>query len=168
MTKSPWSNSIAQRNKNQEIKFWEKVRITNADDCWEWIASKNRKGYGNFYISLGNSKELHTMAHRFSWCLEFGKVPDGMSVCHKCDNPSCVNPSHLFLGTAKDNVQDMIKKGRSAHQRGYKNHSVIGWDEVYRIRELGLCGNTGISLAKQFGVSISTISRILRKRSWVK
>lgn len=94
--------------------------------CWEWKKGKDQLGYGILYVN-GKSEK----AHRFSWKIHHGEIPDhdsyhGMVVCHHCDNPSCVNPDHLFLGLAKDNVQDMVAKGRNrcgvGDRHGSKTH----------------------------------------------
>src|SRR5690554_4431436 len=85
-------------------KFWS--RINKTDSCWLWIGRLNYSGYGVFTTRVG------IRAHRFSWELHNGKIPDGMHVLHKCDVRHCVNPSHLFLGNHKDNMNDMIRKGR--------------------------------------------------------
>lgn len=94
-------------------RFWEKV--DKAGECWIWVGSRHRTGYGMF----GSIPGL-TRAHRFSYAVHFGPIPDGMYVCHKCDNPSCVRPDHLFLGTPKDNYEDAVAKGRVPRARFWR------------------------------------------------
>ncbi|MDO7847580.1 HNH endonuclease [Hymenobacter sp. M29] len=94
-----------------EQRFWGMVR--KKEGCWEWTGYKNPKGYGYLMVKAGKP----TGAHRFSYELHKGPIPKGLFVCHTCDNPVCSNPDHLFLGTVKDNTQDMVKKGRSHGQR---------------------------------------------------
>jgi hypothetical protein len=97
-----------QIRKKQPIddRFWSHVDIGSIEDCWEWMTSLDSKGYGQFNI---NQKQYRS--HRISWELNNGKIPEGMCICHRCDNKKCVNPYHLFLGTQKDNMQDMARKG---------------------------------------------------------
>lgn len=94
-------------------RFWSKVN--KSDGCWMWTTGKNRSGYGMF---KANKKMF--ISSRLSYQLQNGEIPKGMFVCHKCDNPSCVNPDYLFLGTPQDNVDDMIAKGRQAIRLGTK------------------------------------------------
>ena len=100
-------------------RFWSKV--SKSDGCWLWVAFRDRNGYGRFGTSALNRS---TLAHRTSYSLTFGDIPEGMHVLHKCDNPPCVNPDHLFLGTDKDNAQDCKAKGR--HPQLKKSHCPHG------------------------------------------
>src|SRR6266567_1582450 len=92
-----------------EQRFWPKVRKTST--CWLWTGMKHYKfGYGFFQVGIGDRQ----LAHRISWKIHNGPIPDGLYVLHKCDTPPCVNPDHLFLGTYYDNMDDMDQKGRRA------------------------------------------------------
>ncbi len=100
-------------------RFWPKVDRRGPDECWEWKAARQAEGYGKMFTTNRCRPER---AHRVSWVLHHGPIPDGMFVLHRCDNPPCVNPAHLFLGTNLDNIEDMGRKGR--HRGRYSERQV--------------------------------------------
>lgn len=121
--------------------------------CWIWIGSESNVGYGRFWRKKTKS---HIYAHRLSFILNKGSIPDEMYVCHKCDNRLCVNPDHLFLGSHIENIKDMVLKGRQS--KGIKNgHSKLSLSDVKDIRT---SNDTNSSLAKRYNVNPSTISRV--------
>ena len=129
--------------------------------CWEWQRSLNPKGYGAFCLSCRTIS-----AHRASWIIHKGNIPTGMHVLHKCDNPRCVNPSHLMLGTNCDNVRDRVQKGRSARPLGLRNSAKLTPDQVLKIRAMRARGDRNTDIAKTFGVADSTISMIVHGHNW--
>lgn len=146
-------------------RFWKKVQKGKPNECWLWQATKGgryvKKGRGYGYISPGGkTKKGNSMvaAHRVSWVLHFGPIPGGLHVLHSCDNPACVNPSHLFLGTNLDNIKDKISKNR--HLAGYRK---FGADMVIAIR-----ADTGTYrvIAGRHGVSAQTVSDIRNRKTW--
>ena len=102
----PIEDKLPSVDKRTKVRFWEKVDIRGEDDCWEWQASRGVKGYGFFRTEYSNS------AHRVSYLFAYGEIPDGLQINHHCDNPPCVNPKHIYAGTAKDNTADMLKRSR--------------------------------------------------------
>lgn len=161
-------NSFHQRGKPLFIKFWEKVLIDDDDKCWEWQSSKNKKGYGNFYLSVGHSKDLHCLAHRMSYKLRYGDFDETLCVLHKCDNPSCVNPSHLFLGTNNDNVQDKLLKVRQPILLGNDNPvAKLNENDVREIRKLYKPRKYTLEmLARKYNVHLSTIAYAINGKNW--
>lgn len=138
------------------------VRGLNGD-CWGWSGSKHKQGYGKISV-FGKSK----MAHRVSYELFKGSTK-GLMVCHKCDNPECTNPEHLFLGKAVDNMQDKVQKGRHrGAKKGSRHHlSKLSEFDVQRIRSIYACGKMNqYQLAEKFGVSQSEISMIVTYKKW--
>lgn len=145
-----------------EDRFWEKVNKKSDDECWEWIGYKDNKGYG----ILNNQHS--TKAHRISWVIHNGKIPNKMCVCHHCDNPSCVNPNHLWLGSVAENNRDKELKGRHNGLRGERNFgSVLTEKQVLVIRDLYKTGNySTYDLSEIFEVSRNCISRIINRKTW--
>jgi len=147
-------------------RFWSKVKIGEVNDCWEWTASKDRKGYGELKVEGKTAK-----AHRISFSLIL-EDPKDKQVCHTCDNPSCVNPNHLFLGTNTDNQKDKVAKGRQAKGpehglRGEKHqNSKLTNQQVREIRQKLLDGISGASLAKKYSVTKTTISSIKNNKTY--
>jgi hypothetical protein len=145
-------------------RFWSKVDIQGEDDCWEWQAGMFSSGYGAFHILRYPYK-----ATRVSWVIHYGDIPDGLQVCHgPCNNRSCVNPRHLWLGTIAENQADKKLKRRGA--RGTKNGNHKLTDEEVSIikqesRKLG-GSQTLEQLANRFGVSISNIYYIVNDITW--
>lgn len=154
-----------------EERFWAKVICLGIEECWEWIGGKARFGYGAFGIKHGESP---VPAHRFSWMLTNGPIPDGLWVLHHCDNPPCVNPTHLFLGTREDNMRDMMEKRRHWAHRGFKpitcgehnGRAKVTSDQVAEIRERYAEGETQTALAPIFGLSRQAIGMIVRRENW--
>lgn len=140
-----------------EDRFFSRFVKTDSG-CWQWTAHADKNGYG---ILPGDKGAIR--AHRLSYELHKGEIPKKMMVCHTCDNPGCVNPDHLFIGTAKDNAQDALKKGR--HYIGEKNgRSKLTREQVNFILN---CKLNGQQLAEKFGVTRATINRIRRMEGWI-
>ena len=139
------------RRGTTEDKFW--ARVEKGPDCWQWLGAISTWGYGFFRV---DGKTRH--AHRVSWEMHNGPIPEGLWVLHHCDNPPCVNPDHLFLGTAKTNVADMIAKGRRGHMRprlrGEQHHAAKLSDaQVDEIRAALARGEIHRLIAARFGIS---------------
>lgn len=133
------------------------VKLENG--CWQWRSHTDKDGYG---ILPGDRQNIR--AHRFSYEIHTGSIPEGMLVCHHCDNPGCVNPDHLFVGTQKDNAQDAIAKNR--HYVGEKNgRSKLTKENVKEILDSSMNGQ---QLANKFGVTRSTINNVRKNKTWQK
>ena len=141
------------------VRFWNNVAVGGDDDCWEWQAAKHRGLYGVFGV---NGKQIR--AHRFSYALHFGPIPEGMCVCHACDNPGCVNPAHLWLGSSEENTADKTRKGRAVRLIGALSPlAKLTEDDVREIRASSL---TYRELASRYGVHPMTIGAVKRRESW--
>lgn len=141
-------------------RFWSKVDKNGPNGCWCWLGSKT-DGYGYFYAQGDVLR-----AHRFSWILEKGPIPNGLFVCHHCDNRPCVNPEHLFLGTNAENLADMARKGRAVGppMHGEKNGATrLTNNQVFEMRRSGLSAS---ELAIKHGIHYTTALLILTRKTW--
>jgi hypothetical protein len=148
-------------------RFWSKVDkkksliFYGGSRCWEWTGGHITKGYGMFFVGFNNKG-----AHVVSYEIHFGTVPSGMYVCHNCDNPGCVNPSHLFIGTADDNNKDKVKKGRQAVGTKTKSSKITERD-VMAIREMYSSGDfTQQAISDKFKIKRRQVSHIVRREHW--
>jgi hypothetical protein len=146
-------------------RFWRQVEKKDNDSCWPWIGSKNVKGYGN--IGQGGKGGNFLLAHRVSYMLNKGEIPNGLFVMHMCDNPNCVNPAHLMLGTPKENTQDALRKNRlkTVFKNGEQNKMSKLTDEQAKYIK-NHPEERGVDLAKLFNVSPQTICGIRKGRRW--
>lgn len=139
-------------------------------DCWYWVGARSDIGYGTLTSAREHYGLGELMAHRIAWSLFNGPIPAGLKVLHKCDVRSCVNPDHLFLGTQRDNVQDMFTKGRDNHARPYGDRNPMARLTNETVAALRSDYATGAysqhQLAKTYGVSVMTINRAVRGISW--
>ncbi len=144
-------------------RFWSKVdRSAGPAACWTWTAARGRHGYGIFLLNGGCS-----LAHRVAWFIENGSMPDpGVGVLHTCDNPPCVNPSHLFTGTHLENMADRGRKGRAASWVTGAKFGRLTNDDVRDIRRLHGVGVAAVEIAHVFEVSRSSVYAITSGRNW--
>lgn len=148
-----------------EERFSRYVEPEPMSGCWIWVGWTDRKGYG--VLGLGRRGAGRMLAHRFSYRLRHGAIPEGMQVLHHCDLPACVNPDHLFLGTHQDNMADMWakKRGPSGERQGLAR---LTRALVATILDRLRAGERGCDLATEYGVSRSTLTRIAKGQSWVR
>lgn len=156
---------------NAATRFWRKVDRSGPAACWTWTGALTSTGYGNF--GVGNGRTVKS--HRYVWELTHGPLPGGLQVCHHCDNPPCVNPSHLFLGTQADNMRDAATKGRTkgwthGHGSGLRGErhgqSKLTEELVHDIRARVRAGESRKSIARSLGVVPSTIDNVVWGKTW--
>jgi len=159
-------------HKTPEQLFWEKVdkdgpvHPTLKTPCWVWTGSTSGKGYGEVRV-----KRRLWRAHRYSWAIVNGSIPDELLVCHECDNPPCVNPSHLFVGTSQQNTDDMRVKGRANYVSGLRGSDLpqarLTEEAVRELRaKYAEGGYTQSDLAIEYGIKQAQVSSIVRRTSW--
>lgn len=153
------------KSKNEK-RFNESYKVNELTGCWEWKMNFTRGGYGSFFY-MGKIQR----AHRVSYFLHKGEIRDGFVVCHKCDNPKCVNPDHLFVGTYSDNNKDKVLKGRHAKSNpkiaGILNKiSKLTDDDVVKIRNLASSGISKAEIGRIFNIRDSHVCKIVSRQSW--
>lgn len=149
-----------ERSETIEQRFFKYVKKTKS--CWNWIGSLNHAGYGQFFY---NGRPI--VSSRYSWIMHHKEIPKGLFVLHKCDNPKCVNPKHLFLGTQIDNIKDCIKKKRSRYHKGEeKTLAKITENDVKEIRNIYNNPHSASQLGKLYGISKSNILNIVHRKAW--
>lgn len=148
----------------ERLLSWHEKR---ADGCWVWTAAKDARGYGHIKI-MRDGRRISTKAHRVSYMEFKGEIPPGLCVCHHCDNPSCINPDHLFLGTHRDNSADCISKGRHAHNethgRAKLTEEQVRFCRFVYKKQHSLLGCN--ALARVFGVDHMTMRVLLDEKTW--
>jgi len=138
-----------------ESRFWSKVDKSNPDRCWLWTSTKAGRGYGSFRIG-----QRQVYAHRLSYEMTYGPIPEGMYVCHSCDTPPCVRPDHLFIGTPQENYHDARRKGRVI------SSSRLTTDDILEIRRLAAYGLKHVEIARRFNIKRAHAWGIVTGRSW--
>lgn len=155
-------NNDAARTRNGRSvrgdRYWNFKRsyYKAANGCWEWVGALSKTGYGFFSMRGSNMG-----AHRASYLLYVGDIPEGMLVCHKCDNPSCVNPDHLFIGDNSDNMADAMRKGRRGRKEIITVAHHIAWSDEWGIRKLHLEGVSMEKISRRYRVARTVISKII-------
>lgn len=151
----------AARHRPEEA-FWS--RVDKSGSCWLWTGPRDGKGYGRF-----TARYVHWLTHRYAWVITNGAIPEGLNVLHNCpdgDNPACVNPAHLFLGTTIDNNADMRAKNRHTHGE-QSPHARLTESDVRAIRTDYATGAFSFAkLARRYGVSFGVVYRVVNRQAW--
>lgn len=154
-----------------EVRFWSKVQKHEGDNCWWWTGKRDRHGYG--LLRVGPRAAGWERAHRVSWTIHNGPIPEGRHICHRCDQPGCVRPDHLYAGTAMDNVRDMVERKRhfcmthpGVHRGEGNPRARLTWPIVRIIREDLKTSIPRKELARRYGVCLGTIEAIKSGRLW--
>lgn len=141
-------------------RFWRMVEVRGLDECWGWKGAVVRTKWGYGKIGAGGKRVVS--AHRLSFEINVGPIPDGLFVLHSCDNPPCTNPKHLRLGTASDNFRDAMIRRRGKWHLSYEKAEAIRADAAKTGNRYG----TGVRLAREYGVSSAVISHVLTGNTW--
>lgn len=152
------TKKIPTLSEKDKTRFWDKVDVCGEDECWEWTARIAGSGYGSFCL-----KNKETSVHRVAYFLTYGHITPGKFILHNCDNPPCCNPKHLYPGTQKNNMADMMVRGRQGFTPG---SGVLKEEDVLKIIERCSFGETQISVALDYSVSQPLVSCIVNKKRW--
>lgn len=147
---------------NFSTRFWRRVRVGASDVCWPWLGTKDVRGRGQVHLRWEGPKSIRKYAPVVSWELTHGPIAEGLKVCHRCDNPICVNPSHLFLGTQAENILDCIQKGR----RNAFGRQKLTEADVLEIRRRRALGEPRKPLAAEFNITPHTLDGVVSGQSW--
>jgi hypothetical protein len=158
--------NMLRKRTDPVLRFWLKVDIRSDDECWIWNGPVSNCGYGNFSVGGKRSPDYKQWsAHRYAWVIANGEIPDGLNVCHTCDNRLCVNPAHLFLGTDVDNMADKVAKDRQA-KGSTSGKSKLSEADVNKVIELYNSGKLQREVGEELGVSQAVVSKILLGQNW--
>jgi hypothetical protein len=156
------------KQKSMHERIWSRIDKKGPYDCWVWISGIGKNGYGYIKTRIGPRKEgknKYESAHRLVYTEVNGPIPEGMLICHKCNNRKCCNPSHLYAGTNQDNMNDKVRSGHSTF--GSKNPKArLKESDIVQIRQLRSEGKTLKSIAEQFNVHLATIGYICQGKRW--
>ncbi|UOF80472.1 endonuclease [Caudoviricetes sp.] len=147
---------------SEEERFRAHTAAGSVRECWTWNASCRPDGYGQWRRADGKIE----LAHRASWRLFRTEIPAGAHILHKCDNPSCVNPTHLFLGSHADNMRDMWGKGRARPGRSMGEKHGMAKLTAEIVQEIRSSGESGVELARKFGLAATTVCDVRKRRTW--
>lgn len=154
-----WSIATEEQ-KRERLKMFFESKVVRKEGCWDWKGSLDKNGYPQLYF--GNTK---AKGHRVSYEIYNGIIPDGLCVCHSCDNPKCTNPEHLWLGTKQENTEDEVKKGRQSKGEDRYN-SKLNNEKVKKIREMISLGVTVSHLSRIYNVSFMCVQNIKNGKTW--
>lgn len=155
------SKGTAPSGSHVPNRFWDRIAVGAPSECWPWRGSVDRYGYGRF--KLGGRT---ISASRAAYIVATGADVEGLMICHRCDNPRCCNPSHLYAGTKSDNEKDKYARGRATQKGDQNSASKLSADQVENVRALFRQGMTNVAIGKLMGVHHSTISKIRTGASW--
>lgn len=147
----------------EETRLLKRIATTSPNECWPWTGAVIKKGWHGEWRNAAGEVEL---VHRAAWRLFKSQIPDGMCICHRCDNPICCNPSHLFLGTKSENLLDMWAKGRAKPQRVFGEKHGMSKLTAELVLEIRSSKESGVELARRLKLTPTTICDVRKRRSW--